>query len=223
MRSIYEIEDRLREAKKTAIEAKLLGPDRYLAFAEDRHARVLLLDGERGTGKTSLMLTLVKRWHHFAAEKGAENSIKIAYRERVSNLDDSVIRNWRIGGSPEPKDIKTRLTEGTIREVRVLDILDFDPLPIGMPLIAAIVQAWRPLVAEYDNLDRDVDNRDDGPLMDFWQKLLRVAAVGWSEISTGKGLIEQVLDREEQVQDWQNLDKDWRLFVNKLIHPWSNT
>jgi len=37
-----------------------------------------------------------------------------------------------------------------------------------------------------------------------------VAALGWSAIPQPSGLIEQLLDREEQVKDWQRISDDCR-------------
>ncbi|HEX2093038.1 MAG TPA: hypothetical protein VHG28_11575, partial [Longimicrobiaceae bacterium] len=45
----------------------------------------------------------------------------------------------------------------------------------------------------------------------------RVAAVGFSPIPQHRGLVEQVLDRQEQVQDWQRLEERWQEFVDEVI------
>ena len=72
-----------------------------------------------------------------------------------------------------------------------------------MPLIAGIVQAWQPLAMKYDDLSRRSGEEWDSEvetLEDQWTNLFRVGAVGWSPVPTAKGLLEQVLDRQEQVQ-----------------------
>jgi hypothetical protein len=148
----------------------------------------LLLDGGRGTGKTSFLLTLMNRWNHAAGDECA--------------------KSWAFDKEP-PKN------------VRVIRNLDFDPLPASMPLLAGIVHAWRPLAQYYDTLtfgDADMCD-DDGRrhLMDDWHTLFRVAAAGWSELPRSKGLIEEVLDREEQVRDWQFFREHWVWFVDRLI------
>jgi hypothetical protein len=89
-----------------------------------------------------------------------------------------------------------------------------------MPLAAWIIQAWRPLVNHYEEMSRNTASwREDerGTLLDRWLMLFRVAAVGWTGIPHGTGLIEQVLDREEQVGDWQHLDRQWYDFVEDMI------
>ena len=48
-------------------------------------------------------------------------------------------------------------------------------------------------------------------------KLFRVATVGWSAVPAGKGLLEQVLDRQEQVIEWQRLGQHWHDFAAEVI------
>ncbi len=200
------IEQRLGGAQNTDLEEKPHGRDLYLATTQNRHPRVLLLDGGRGTGKTSLLLTLVERWHRLAS--GKDNAKTKAWNDRLKKLCKSV-----------DESVVERLKKGP-NYISVVRILDFDPLPPEMPVIAGIVESWRLLAEKYDelsNLPEDYEGEEDGPLMDHWHRLFRMAAVGWSAVSNAKGLIEQVLDREDQVKDWQNLDKHWRSFVDKAI------
>jgi len=184
VKNISDIERRLievRDVRRPAARDKSGGD--YLARAHDRHRRVLLLDGGRGTGKTSVLVTLVRRWNPPACE------------------------DYDLTLGPRPDF------------VRVLPILDFDPLPPGMPLAAWIIQAWRPLVNHYDEIGRNaITSADqDDSLLDRWHRLFRVAAVGWSSIPRETGLIEQVLDREEQVGDWHHLNQQWYDFVDSVI------
>lgn len=204
---IVAIEQRLSEAKGIPCEVSLptIGASRRdgsFAKVEDRHRRVLLLDGGRGTGKTSILLTLVKRWH---ASLGLTNGEAKPEREDIPKL----------GAPPE--------------HIRVVRILDFDPLPPGMPILAGIVQALRPLAEAYDPefSDETSYESDEAPgnelLIDLWWRLFRVAALGWSVIPSQSGLIEQVLDRGEQVQDWQQIADDWQAFVWKVLARAKNT
>ncbi len=83
------------------------------AIDERRSGRVLFIDGPRGAGKTSLLLTILKRWRNGskttdANEKGPCNE------------------NLRV----------------------LLPVLDFDPLPPGMPLHGWLIEAWRKEVRE---------------------------------------------------------------------------
>lgn len=187
---IRKIEERISDVRRVGeLDSREQGDD-YLAHAQRRYRRVLLLDGDRGTGKTSFLVTLVQRWN-----------------PPVSTEYDNIV------GAQRPD------------YVRVLPILDFDPLPPGMPLAAGIIQAWRPLVNHYEGISLKSPNgreSEDDTLLDRWLKLFRVAAVGWTGIPQGTGLIEQVLDREEQVGDWQHLDRQWFDFVEDLIRFGAN-
>ena len=182
---IKEIERRLEEVHRAATAKSRKRDTRvdYFARAEQRDRRILLLDGGRGTGKTSMLVTLVRRWN------------------------------------PPPCDEYDATLGSAPDFVRVLPILDFDPLPPGMPLPAWIVQAWRPLVNYFDETVRNAGGLDEseGPLVDEWHKLFRLAAVGWSSIPLGAGLLEQVLDREEQVEGWHHLHQRWYDFVESVL------
>lgn len=180
---IREIEGRITEIRsvdKQPTGAHEVGP---WARAIKRHRQVLLLDGDRGTGKTSVLVTLVRRW----------------------NAPDSDAYDATLGEHPG--------------FIRVLPILDFDPLPPGLPLAAWIIQAWRPLVNHFDSLaevppnDRD----DENTLLDHWKRLFNIAATGWSDIPQGGGQVGQVLDRQEQLRDLQHLSAEWGNFVDKVI------
>jgi hypothetical protein len=181
---IKEIEAHIKSARDPDTPDGCNSQDEHFAQPQVLDRRVMLLDGGRGTGKTSILQTLVRRWN-------TSNGTK--YDEALGPCPDFI---------------------------RVLPILDFDPLPPGMPLAAGIIQAWRPLVDHCEGkfrTARQESEADDETLLDRWHKLFRVAAVGWTSIPQGTGLIEQVLDREEQVSDWQRLDRQWSTFVDRVI------
>jgi hypothetical protein len=206
--AIYEIEARLKDARFTKLTAELDGRDKYLATTPVRHPRVLLLDGGRGTGKTSLLLTLVERW-----KWETETDFKKKQDAYSRALEDIALK------VPDDKarDVKTALVD-IPRHISVVDILDFDPLPAQMPMAAGVVQALRPLAEHYDTLaNRGDDCEATETLTDKWSKLLQMAAIGGSALPRGKGLVEQVLDREEQVRDWLEFEQKWQDFVTALI------
>jgi len=211
--AIFEIESRIAAAKDTGLIGDPKGVDLYLKTVHPRHPRVLLLDGGRGTGKTSLLLTMVRRWHHLISndENGAR-TLAAAYDRRVNNMSNK--GRARIESLPNRSADERILTD-----VQVLPILDFDPLPPGMPLLAAIVQAWKSLAEVYDEpWDDCIEETDDyRSLTDRWHGLFRMAAAGWGTVSQEKSLIEQVLDRQDQVQHWQRLSEDWNVFVNEVF------
>jgi len=169
--------------------------------AEARHARVVLLDGDRGSGKTSLMLTMVERWN---APTYEQKGLAARYRERAKQFSSEAEQRQMLEHPP--------------KNVRVLSILDFDPLPPSMPVVAGLVQAWRRLSAELDRgIEREGTDTGDESVLDSWQNLFRTAATGWGELSARKSLIDQVLDQEEQIQDWDTLGLEWQKFIDKVI------
>lgn len=214
IRHISEIEQRLKEARGidykvssgAASRRQTRSSDKaHFANAEERFGRVLLLDGGRGTGKTSLLLTLVRKWH---AEAGISEE---RWTDRESEHEGR-LRSLLGGASGFNLD--------PVKFVRVIRILDFDPLPIGMPLLAGIVQAVRPLADLYDSpvtYTEDSCDDENKTLVELWHRLFRVAALGWSAIPQPKGLIEQLLDREEQVEDWLQMADNWKSFIGEVL------
>jgi hypothetical protein len=209
---ILAIEQRLAQAKQIEVERSQELEDRfqrqasdkpYLANVEERYARVLLVDGGRGTGKTSLLLTLVRKWHADAGI-GKKWADKDDYKQRLLGLPNAELHT------------RTEL----VNFVRVIRILDFDPLPPEMPLLAGIIQAMRPLADQFDPpaaLTDDPCDEGQPTLAELWYKLFRVAALGWSAIPRPPGLIEQLLAREEQVKDWLQVADNWNSFVWEVL------
>jgi hypothetical protein len=209
---ILRVEQRLMEAKgindeassaATRCSGKLPSQEPF-ATVQDRYRRVLLLDGGRGTGKTSLLCTLVRKWHFDSGLIGEKWAEKDAYRARVAPI----------------QSIHPELGFEAPTYLRVIRILDFDPLPPGMPLLAGIIQALRPLADRYDpSVSTADDTSDDFPdtLVDVWRRLFRIAVLGWSPIPPPHGLIDELLDREEQIKDWQRIADDWQSFVWKVL------
>jgi hypothetical protein len=199
---ILAVEQRLYEAQQTPpLNTGTALKTRYLAQAEQRYARVLLLDGERGAGKTSLLLTLLNRWQ--STEYRDRLHADPTYRARVAAIEAA--------GDLTPRGFEIPSF------VRVVANLDFDPIPPGLPLIAGLVQAWQLIALHYDRLSIDASDEDEDTLSDSWHELFTMAAVGWDEIPRNRGLVEQAMDRKDQVQNWQQFESYWRDFIDKLI------
>ena len=187
-----------RESKDAAKEKP------YLASVQVRSPNALLLDGARGTGKTSLLLTMAHRW---ITGSNCEFKRNASSDTRINARENSI------------ENARSTFRETIPHRIHPLRILDFDPIPKQMPLIAGIIDAWRPIVVAYDEMiGFPTDFDDEGEkLEDRWEKLFRAAAVGWSAVPATKGLLEQVLDRQEQVRDWQGLGQRWHQFVTEVI------
>ena len=203
LKIILSIEHQLRTQQTSAYE-----PDKpekpYLAPVQVRSPNVLLLDGARGTGKTSLLLTMARRWSAHSNRRVEQHDDKqVQYKSRIERI----------------QGLNPSLDANVPQQFHPLRILDFDPIPPQMSLISGIVHAWQPLVGEYDKLNGFPDDCDvdAGTLEDKWEQLFRVATVGWSPMPAAKGLLEQVLDRQEQVRDWQNVGQRWYEFVSEVI------
>ncbi|HEX8572865.1 MAG TPA: P-loop NTPase fold protein [Allosphingosinicella sp.] len=193
--AITAIEHRLFKAKDSSIDPDPAGRELYLPRVQQRQPRVLLLDGGRGTGKTSLLVTLIERWK--------------TGREASALLADAAKADAAPGDRRELKNRPSFVTP--------VANIDFDPLPPGMPVLAGLVQAWRPLVQRFDHLSSTEAESDEASLLDEWHALFQMAAAGWTAVPQERGFVAQVLDREEQVQDWLNFSRQWALFINKVL------
>lgn len=194
---ILQIEHRLKQAGQSARDKNYYDDSvPYLMAASKRDPRVLLLDGNRGTGKSSLLFTLAHRWRQGMEEDSANRAPLMAlYGDRSAEL--AALPTF----------------------VRALPLLDFDPLPSTMPLLGAIVQTWRPLVRLFDQLSGKLEDASyqGDMLIDNWHELFQFAVAGWTDAPQGTNLIEQILEREEQVKDWHRFRERWQSFVNNVI------
>ena len=93
LKTILYIERRLYEAQQSASENQKqseISPEKgkpYLAQVQVRHPRVLLLDGGRGTGKTSMLLTLAHRWNPEGLPKFSRHDADAEhYRSRIEGI-----------------------------------------------------------------------------------------------------------------------------------------
>lgn len=152
------------------------------ALDESRSGRVLFIDGPRGAGKTSLLLTLLKRW-----TGDVENDKK--EEKGPCNKDLHVL--W--------------------------PILDFDPLPPGMPLHGWLLEPWR---REAKKLDQNAktSRRDAMDLTESLAELFERAVTGWTPThAEGKGVVEKALAYQEKASGWIDTKQLWRDFVGAML------
>lgn len=156
-----------------------------------RTPRVMMIDGERGTGKTSLLLTLLDTWQEGRTEP----------------------RPW---AKPE-----------VAARVRALQPLDFDPLPPGLPLLAWIVQAFRPVVdwllvrtpelgpRGLSRLSETAAGRPES-LLSVWQRLHDDAAVAWQPPDALEPF-EDGVEQLRRVGKWGGFLDEWTRFLDLLM------
>ena len=205
LRGIHEDANRVQNSSNPS-------PDPWALIDNDRCHRVLMLSGPRGSGKTSLLLTLLAGW----------------------------TKNWDILASPEnQKEVEELFNR--MDDVRPLKPLDFDPLPPELPLYGWIIQAFRPLVdwltndgqamgsSESDHLRNASERGRHGlpwsensqSLHEQLRKLYQMAIVGWGSgklrEAFQKDLFDLILDQEDQHLNWQRLQSTWQNFLNGLF------
>lgn len=156
-----------------------------------RTPRVLMIDGERGTGKTSLLLTLLDAWQE----------------------DRAGARPWA----------DAEVAKG----VRALHPLDFDPLPPGLPLLAWIVQAFKPVVdwliartpelgpRGLSRLSATASGHPES-LLSVWQRLHDDAAVAW-QTPDALEPFEDGADQLRRVGKWGGFLDEWTRFLDLLM------
>jgi hypothetical protein len=194
--------------------------DPWAPVDHHRSYRTLMISGPRGSGKTSIMLTLLAGW-------------------RAAWMDRREL--WEAIADSKHQEEAEELFRPMADVVRPLKPLDFDPLPPDLPLYGWIVQAFLPLVEclEQDGqaaweagLERDrhdtMRSRDRLPwsgqsrsLREQWQDLYQAAVVGWG---TGKlreafqkDLYDLMLEQGEQHLNWQKLQDKWKRFLDDLF------
>lgn len=192
-------------AEKSSSEPRL-SPARRDVWATadyERAHRVIFIEGDRGVGKTSVMLTLIAGWR--AAWTGNWDAVNPT-------------------GAPNPAGF-----DAVGSKVRVLPPLDFDPIPADLPLLCAVVTAFRPLSVSLtatcspgDSPPRRSSKSEgsmDEDVLRAWQRLFRAASVGWmgNRLREARDLVDGVLDLEAQAVDWSAVRGHWHGFVDRAL------
>lgn len=180
--------------------------DSVWATATHKLNNVILLDGARGVGKTSLMLTLINA---------------------LSNPED-----W----NKEECNTKCNLPGDIDKAVRVMRQIDFDPLPPDLPIYSWIIQAFHPMVSMVINsnpdmsvnfLENDSFGEKNDSIAALYRNLHQAATVGWTtgllKNQLGKDAAEILMWQQEQQMDWQHLQKLWHKFIDKILKKMENS
>lgn len=177
-----------------------------------RSGRILMIDGSRGLGKTSLLLTLLDGWSYGEG------------RTSCAGWDDDALR--ACGFLNEPAGASGPGRDDMRGVVRFLPILEFDPLPPNMPLHAWLLEPWQRIAEVCDRgTSSSLAPHPTGgshPQMSLvreWQALSRQAVIGWGAGASGgsDNLVELAVDVKSQIQDWVALPQRWRRFVDRAI------
>lgn len=177
--------DIAEDAKKSAEESRKRDHDEWIN--PNRTGRVLLIDGPRGSGKSSLLLTLLKEW-----DPDGPASDTTGLREELN------------------------FTTPSLRQLVFLKPpLDFDPLPPGMPLHGWLLLPWQRLAQKYAEQDSAMNLEE--PLLDRWTTLFESAVISWNGAATGgKSVVERALAFQDQALGWHSMGDDFRSFVERV-------
>jgi hypothetical protein len=153
----------------------------------NKTGRALVIDGDRGLGKTTILLTILKLLQDGELSKE---------EEKQTDPDRKPWIRW-------PHKRNTHC---------LLPVLDFDPLPPNIPVHGWLLSPWHSVIQRdgFPAAQRDA-------LKDLWHELFDQAINGWTGVNVeGKALVEKTLAFDEQVMGWRNSPKLWANFINRL-------
>lgn len=164
----------------------------WARLEHDRRNDIIMIDGPRGSGKTSLLLTLLAVW---------DSSDDVRHDEyRVSDMRSIVRALHPIDFDPLPPDLPLFNWVIQAFEPLVQRVSGQSPCRFMEP--------------------HDHDQMEDSLRGDFL-KLQHTAALGWTTgmltQAVGKDMSEFLLWQNEQQGNWQQLPIEWRKFIDRLI------
>ena len=165
--------------------------ERGFELKEDQRNNVIMIDGQRGAGKTSLLLTLLKGWRnpHFFDRTDLSDSF--------GELTGKVITLNPIDFDPLPPDMS----------IYNWIIQAFQPL-LGKQ-------------AEVDHDTFLNQHEACLTLQERFRRLHHTAACGWStgqlKQSYGHDIAEYFVWQDRQLGDWHNLRSEWTNFLDALL------
>lgn len=192
----------------TDLDNRLEIPTRPAWLSNDRLAQLAFIDGQRGTGKTTLMVTLVR----------------LIVSDPNSDFYQNFTRNDGTAGAenseqqiPLEEDFY-QLAQPLRDRVIVLEPLDMEPLPRSTPLLAAILARLSSAAREFDPgrnefrglLDPTLDDNHD--FIRFQQFQAKIARALDSNLSKRSGS----LDREQYGQAVMEQEQD-RLQIRQTL------
>ena len=191
---LRDINSLLRQAKKNLTNPCDPGNSPWVRPEADRRNNIIMLDGARGAGKTSLLLTLLDGWAQPDKFKSVQRNNDFA------GMHEVVRALTPIDFDPLPPALP----------IYNWIIQAFDPL-VRKVSSESHTQFMEPL--EYDKVEESLSAR--------YRKLHHAAAVGWTtgllKQALEKDTHEFLLWQEEQQLNWQKLRDEWQQFLDELL------
>ena len=209
----FEVHSLLRGYLERAhVKAKPAKGLRHFAphISDSRWNQNLLLDGDRGSGKTSLLVTMLQLWSDLL---GVERDVKDQEAEETDLAEK--LKAWEID--------KARW------HVVPLSIVDLQPLPEHTPVLLHIAE---PLVRVVEAIEEHDTSDDPSPAWlggepqgpkarKAWEELIRTIVAGWDDAASDRW---RRLDPENAefeinraVRGHQALVSSFHTFVDQLI------
>lgn len=179
----------------------------------DRASRLMLINGGRGSGKSSLLLTLLDAW---AGVRGAERAVPEHHTLKQDILD------------AEPLDDQRGrwFDQGLAKRVWALPILDFDPMPKGLPLVAWVLQALRAVVEALGDDpcaartlgERGRSEQRGLSLRETWHRLHDDAVLAWEDSSDGTGFQARAEQDRQRLRSWSGFEDRFASAMDALFN-----
>jgi hypothetical protein len=176
-----------------------------------RSARVMMIEGERGTGKTAVMLTILRRW---------SDVHRTSRREWDPNTERSTLKP-----GPDAEKSEGWFDARLAQSVWPLPMLDFDPMPQRLPLVAWVLQSFMPLVrlatqasAGSSLAHRHADQANRRSLLETWTRLIEEAVEAWdSGEPAGRTFLERTEGERSRLRSWERFVERYTTAVDGLV------
>ena len=195
----------------------------WVVVESDRTHRVIMLEGNRGSGKTSILLTLLNHWCRGGAGRWKYLVDEDRGNGTGSTLEGGGADSGRLGALFD--DMKDR--------VFPLEPVTLDPMPNHLHPYARIVLSLKKVVDWVEERNQpqclsrsgaglwgEPTRQDQEPLQQRWSRLYRQALVAW-DTPTYKGgdreLDEFALTEGQRNVDWNTLQEKWHEFIDRLV------
>lgn len=167
----------------------------WAELESDPRGRVMVIDGERGSGKTTLFLTLLKQLRDGALKTtDVPREIQVATRVRPLTILD-------FDPLPEGLSLHAWLVQA------------------WLPLVEYLETHGR----GSRHTSRDESAFEPAILREEWDRLFERAVMGWTDVRDSRPMLDRMFDHREQLHNYQVLANDWRRFVNNVFNRLEKT